>query len=153
MGCLSCGNCLVVVPQDRYVAVEKFGKFTAILQPGLNYAGLDLCGVCIAFRSVTTRISQLEVGVAAKSKDHTFVVVRVAVQMHVKEDCAYEAMYKLTDVSSQVESYVSNVVRSKVAQLSLDDVFAAKSELAGDIEGQLRERMDAFGYVIIKVLV
>eukprot|EP00439_Symbiodinium_sp_Y106_P028758 s4096_g3.t1 len=57
-GCLPCGNCFVVVPQDRFFALERFGKFDRTLAPGLSWAGFDLCGACVAFRSISSRVVQ-----------------------------------------------------------------------------------------------
>eukprot|EP00444_Apocalathium_aciculiferum_P043690 CAMPEP_0183533386 /NCGR_PEP_ID=MMETSP0371-20130417/26145_1 /TAXON_ID=268820 /ORGANISM="Peridinium aciculiferum, Strain PAER-2" /LENGTH=50 /DNA_ID=CAMNT_0025733605 /DNA_START=49 /DNA_END=198 /DNA_ORIENTATION=+ len=43
-GCLPFTNSLVIVPQDRYVAVENFGKYHAAVKPGLHFSGIDCCG-------------------------------------------------------------------------------------------------------------
>ncbi|OLP78090.1 Protein OSCP1 [Symbiodinium microadriaticum] len=76
-GCLPCTNCLVTVPQDKYFAVEKFGKFSHMLKPGLATVGCDLCGCCIGFRSITSRTEQNMVNVSTKTKDNVFVHVQL----------------------------------------------------------------------------
>eukprot|EP00409_Alexandrium_fundyense_P003912 CAMPEP_0185902106 /NCGR_PEP_ID=MMETSP0196C-20130402/1402_1 /TAXON_ID=2932 /ORGANISM="Alexandrium fundyense, Strain CCMP1719" /LENGTH=128 /DNA_ID=CAMNT_0028620889 /DNA_START=86 /DNA_END=468 /DNA_ORIENTATION=+ len=120
-GCLPCCNCCATVPQDKFYALEKFGKFDAILRPGLAFAGVDCCGVCINFRSITSRVEQNVVTVQTKTKDNVFVTARVAVQQSVVPDKVEDAMYKLTDVHQQIDSYVSDVVRSQLPTMLLDE--------------------------------
>merc|ERR1712187_1083550 len=82
-GCIPCTNCCVTVPQDKYFAVEKFGKYSHMLAPGLAVAGCDVCGCCIQFRSISSRVSQNDIIVQTKTKDNVFVVAKVAVQQSV----------------------------------------------------------------------
>ena len=58
----------------RYYAVEKFGKFSHMLKPGLATVGLDCCGACVSFRSITSRTEQNMVSVSTKTKDARTVV-------------------------------------------------------------------------------
>lgn len=63
------------------------------------------------------------------------------------------AFYKLTDQSSQIRSYVYDVVRSTVPKLELDDVFTSKEEIAQDVKQQLTKSMESFGFAILQTLV
>ena len=49
--------------------MEKFGKFSHMLKPGLATVGLDCCGACVSFRSITSRTEQNMVSVSTKTKD------------------------------------------------------------------------------------
>merc|ERR1719210_1056300 len=117
-GLVPCCNCLVSVPQDKFYAVERFGMFDKILGPGLSCVGFDLCGICIGFRSITRRVEQNECLIETKTKDNVFVLVKVAVQQSVIPKQAESALYRLADVSAQVDSYVSDVVRSHLPKMS-----------------------------------
>mmetsp|Transcript_108136 Transcript_108136/g.323362 ORF Transcript_108136/g.323362 Transcript_108136/m.323362 type:complete len:299 (-) Transcript_108136:128-1024(-) len=152
-GCLPCCNCCVTVPQDRYYAVERFGKFDKVLLPGLAVAGVDCCSVCISFRSITSRVEQNNVVVQTKTKDNVFVTAKVAVQQSVMPNKVEEAMYKLSDVHQQIDSYVSDVVRSQVPSLTLDEAFEKKDDISNAIQGKLVAEMAAFGFQIHKALV
>jgi len=152
-GCLPCTNCCVTVPQDKYFAVEKFGKYDSMLAPGLAFAGVDCCGCCVTFRSITSRVDQLMVRVNTKTKDNVFVTAQVAVQQSVKPENVVDAMYKLSDVHAQIDSYVSDVVRSSVPHMPLDEAFEKKDDISNAVQQKLMVEMAAYGFQIHKALV
>jgi len=152
-GCLSCTNSLVAVPQDKYYAIERVGKFVGMLNPGLAWAGLDCLGCCISFRSITSRVTQVEIHVKTKTKEHVFVTLRIAVQMTVHPYHVMEAMYKLSNVRQQVESFVSDVVRSELPKMTLTEVFERKDQISDAVHRHLHGEMRDYGYSIIRALV
>jgi len=152
-GCLPCTNCCVTVPQDKWFAVEKFGKFDKMLSPGLAVVGCDCMGCCVSFRSITSRVEQNICVVHTKTKDNVFVAVKVAVQQCVMADHVEDAIYKLTDVHAQIDSYVSDVVRSHVPKMTLDEAFEKKDEISDAVQEQLQKNMQVYGFQIHKALV
>jgi len=152
-GCLPCTNCFVTVPQDKYFAVELFGRYNKMLNAGLHFTGADCCGCCINFRSITSRVEQNTVLVQTKTKDNVFVSVKVAVQQSVKPERTVDAMYKLANVHAQIESYVSDVVRSCVPHMSLDEAFEKKDDVSVAVQQKLVEEMSEYGFQIHKALV
>lgn len=144
---------MVTVPQDEFVAVEKFGKYSSILLPGLAFAGCDCCGACISMRSITSRVEQLTCTINTKTKDNVFVTATVAVQHSVIADSAKDAIYKLANVDQQIDSYVSDVVRSQVPKMTLDETFEKKDEVSDACLDQLHKNMLVYGFEIHKALV
>jgi len=88
-----------------------------------------------------------------KTKDNVFVKVCVAVQVEVLADKAYEAIYKLTNPSTQIDSYVSDVIRGQVPAMKLDDLFESKDEIALAVKDRLTKCMGEYGYTIHQALV
>eukprot|EP00929_Paragymnodinium_shiwhaense_P014493 TRINITY_DN122401_c0_g1_i1.p1 TRINITY_DN122401_c0_g1~~TRINITY_DN122401_c0_g1_i1.p1 ORF type:complete len:328 (+),score=65.38 TRINITY_DN122401_c0_g1_i1:84-986(+) len=152
-GCIPCTNCLVTVPQDKWFAVENFGAYSRVLRPGLSFAGFDLCGCCVSFRSMSSRVDQINCQVRTKTQDNVFVNVMVAVQHVVLPDNVEAAMYKLSDVDEQVKSYVADVIRSQVPKMSLDEAFEKKDDISDACCQQLQKNMSAYGFSIEKALV
>jgi len=152
-GVVPCANCCVAVPQDQYVAVENFGKFNKVLSAGLQFAGCDCCGVCISFRGISARVDQTFVKVVTKTKDNVFVTAQVAVQHRVKKDGVELAMYQLADMEGQIDSYVSDVVRSYLPVMLLDEAFEKKDDISDAVQKKLQEAMSSFGLEIRKALV
>jgi len=152
-GCLPCCNCLVTVPQDKWYAAEMFGSFKSLHGPGLSWVGCDVCGVCITLRSITSRVEQLLVMVPTKTQDNVFVEVVVAVQFSVNPQSANDAFYKLSDVGAQIDSYVSDVVRSQIPKMPLDDTFENKDRISVAVQEDLSSHMAGFGFQIHKALV
>merc|ERR1712232_913929 len=141
------------VPQDKWFAVERFGKYSQMLGPGLSFVGPDCCGCCISFRSITSRVEQIMCEIRTKTKDNVFVNVIVAVQQSVIPDLAENAMYKLSNVPAQIDSYGSDVVRSQLPQMTLDEAFEKKDDISNACLEQLSKNMREYGFEIHKALV
>merc|ERR1712136_167605 len=118
-----------------------------------GFAGLDVCGACVSFRAITSRVEQNRCSVQTKTKDNVFVTVKVAVQQSVVPERVEDAIYKLTNVHAQVDSYVSDVVRSHVPKMTLDEDFEKKDEISDAVQEQLAKNMAAYGFQIHKDLV
>mmetsp|Transcript_25181 Transcript_25181/g.65781 ORF Transcript_25181/g.65781 Transcript_25181/m.65781 type:complete len:311 (-) Transcript_25181:30-962(-) len=152
-GCIPCCNCCVTVPQDKIYAVEQFGSFQKVIGAGLNIVGFDLMGCCISFRSISKRVEQNDVFVETKTKDNVFVLVKVSVQQQVIPEQAESAIYKLANVSAQIDSYVSDVIRSAVPKMTLDEAFEEKDKISQGVNEALTKSMHEYGFQIIKALV
>jgi len=152
-GCLPCTNCCVTVPQDKIYAVEWFGSYSKVIGSGLHFVGFDCLSCCVSFRSITKRVEQNDVWVETKTKDNVFVAVKVSVQQAVLPDEAESAIYKLANVSAQIDAYVSDVVRSHLPKMNLDDAFENKDAISQAVQETLTKSMFEYGFQIIKALV
>lgn len=151
-GCCCC-NCCVAVPQDRYYAVESFGEYQRILNPGFSCVGFDCCGCCFTFRSISRRVEQNDCTIETKTKDNVFVKVKCAIQQSVIPDRAQDAIYRLDNVGAQVDSYVADVVRTHVPQMTLDEAFEHKDTIAEAVKKEIGKQMEHYGFEIHKALV
>lgn len=138
------------VEQQTVVIIERFGKYVRTSTAGLNFK-LPLIER-VAGR-VSLRIRQLDVRAETKTKDNVFVHVIVSVQYYVLPDRVYDAFYKLNDPSQQINAYVFDVVRARVPQINLDDLFEKKDEIAVAVKNELNETMTSFGFEILNALV
>ena len=141
---------IVIITQQRMGVVERLGKFNRILGPGLHFR-IPILERIAGKESI--RIRQLDVPVETKTQDNVFVNLGVSVQFLAISDKIFDAFYKLTDVNSQITSYVYDVVRAEVPKKTLDKVFETKDELAQTIKEELSDSMDDFGYSIVKSLI
>ncbi len=66
---------------------------------------------------------------------------------------AYDAYYRLTDPTHQIQSYVFDVIRSQVPKMTLDEVFASKADIAIEVQKRLNVVLHNYGYEIIDSLV
>jgi regulator of protease activity HflC (stomatin/prohibitin superfamily) len=141
---------LVIVEQQKMFVIQRFGKFSRILHPGLN---IKFPLVETVAGTVNLRIRQLDVRVETKTEDNVFVFVIVSVQYFVDPNGVYEAFYKLQNPEQQITSFVFDVVRARVPRLKLDDLFEKKDEIAIAVKDELTQVMNDFGYVILKALI
>ena len=139
-----------LVQQQTAALVHRFGKFTRIAEPGLNFKVPFMERVA---GRVNLRVRQLDVDVETKTEDNVFVKVIVSVQYFVLKEKIYDAFYKLDDPERQIRSFVFDVVRARVPKIKLDDVFEKKDEIATVVKQELAQVMDDFGYGIVKALV
>ena len=102
---------------------------------------------------LSLRIQQLDVLVETKTKDNVFVQVGVAVQYKVVTESAYDAWYRLTSPTSQIQAYVFDVIRSTVPRMELDQAFESKDDIAKAVYDQLQNVMKDYGYAIVNTLV
>jgi regulator of protease activity HflC (stomatin/prohibitin superfamily) len=114
------------VKQQTAAIVERFGKFKRIAGAGLNFK-IPLIDK-VAGR-ISLRVQQLDVKVETKTKDNVFVVVMVSVQYFVIPEKVVDAFYKLQNAEAQITSYVYDVVRARVPNIILDDVFETKDDI------------------------
>jgi len=146
-------SCFTCVANDELAAVESCGKFQGVRGGGCHFLGCAYLGCGYETRKISTRIQENAVRCETKTKDDVFVTIKVVVQQEVIKDRAYDAIYKLTNPHSQIESYVANVVRGEVPKMKLDDVFTQKEELAKACRQDVEEKMKEFGFMIHNVLV
>jgi regulator of protease activity HflC (stomatin/prohibitin superfamily) len=141
---------LFTVNQQTAAIVQRFGRFSRVAQPGLNFR-IPMIEM-IAGR-INLRVQQLDVKVETKTEDNVFVHVIVAVQYHVLPEKVYEAYYRLANANQQITAFVFDVVRARVPRIKLDDLFEKKDEIADAVKNELSHVMYDFGYGIVKALV
>lgn len=130
--------------------MEDLGQFKRLIGEGPS---------CILWplQSVTGRLSlrvqQLDVLCETKTKDNVFVQVGVAVQYRVVTEAAYDAWYRLTSPTSQIQAYVFDVIRSTIPRMELDQAFESKDDIAHAVLESLQQVMKDYGYSIVNTLV
>ncbi len=144
------GSTLFTVEQQQVAIIERFGKFLRLAQAGLHtrIPFIDR----IATR-MSLQVEQLTLKIETKTKDNVFVAIEVAIQYKIDSTHVKEAYYLLDDPSTQMEAFTSDVVRSKLPGMDLDTAYADVEEMALTIERTIRERMEEYGYRIVKALV
>lgn len=150
LGVISLPMLFFTVEQQKAAVIQRFGKFARIANPGLN---MKIPWIDWVAGKVSLRVQQLNVQVETKTQDNVFLHVMVSVQYFVQPEKVYEAFYKLQDHSTQITSFVFDVVRARVPQILLDDVFEKKDEIADAVQAELSQVMDDFGYGIVRALV
>jgi regulator of protease activity HflC (stomatin/prohibitin superfamily) len=142
---------IFVVRQQTFAVVERWGKFSRVASPGVNFK------IPIADRvagRVSIRVQELNVKIRTKTSDNVFVDLLIAVQYYVDgQGKVWDAFYKLTDPKQQMESWIFDNVRAKVPTMSLDSVFENKDEIAKEIEDSLGIRLGEYGYKLVRALV
>ncbi|MEI6886720.1 MAG: SPFH domain-containing protein [bacterium] len=150
IGIVILASSFFTVKQQTVAIVERFGKFVRVASSGLN---LKIPLIDNIRGYVSLRVQQLDVRAETKTLDNVFVHVVVSVQYYALPDKVYDAFYRLNDPSIQINSYVFDVIRSRVPKINLDDLFEKKDEIAFAVKNELNETMKNFGFEILNALV
>jgi len=142
--------CLICIRTQEVGIIEDLGQFRGLVEPGLHFLCYPYSNVA---GTLSLRIQQLDVTCETKTKDNVFVKVGVAVQYRVITESAYDAYYRLSDPTGQIQSYVFDVVRSTLPKIKLDEAFASKAEIASATKERLENVMKDYGYEIMNTLV
>lgn len=142
--------CLQCIPEKEVGVVEDLGQFKRLVGEGPSCIIWPLQSVV---GRLSLRVQQLDVLCETKTKDNVFVQVGVAVQYMVVTESAYDAWYRLTSPTSQIQSYVYDVIRSTVPRMELDEAFESKQDIAHAVLAQLQNVMKDYGYSIVNTLV
>jgi regulator of protease activity HflC (stomatin/prohibitin superfamily) len=142
---------IYVVRQQTFAVIERWGKFTRTVGPGIHLKVPIMDRVA---GRVSIRVQELNVSIKTKTNDNVFVDLLIAVQYFVDgEDKVWDAFYRLTNPQAQMESWIFDNVRAKVPGMILDSVFENKEEIAKEIEESLSARLSEYGYKLVRALV
>ncbi|EOY21722.1 SPFH/Band 7/PHB domain-containing membrane-associated protein family isoform 2 [Theobroma cacao] len=105
--------CCIQVDQSTVAIKERFGRFDDVLEPGCHclpwFLGSQLAG------HLSLRLQQLDVRCETKTKDNVFVNVVASIQYRALADKASDAFYKLSNTRTQIQAYVFDAARLRVA--------------------------------------
>ena len=134
----------------QVAVITRFGKFRRVADPGLNWKWPFIDNVA---GIISLRVNQITLTMETKTKDNVFVTIPISVQNRVRPEKVYDAFYKLSDPSEQIQAYVEQVILGHVPGMTLDEVFASQSGIAAAVKQELDADMAGFGYEIVNVLV
>ncbi len=139
---------------DEYTAavVQRFGKHLKISRPGLR---VKVPFIDRVVEHVDLSQKQQTSTVGVKSAKNEFLSLPVTVRYRVDPAKVYEAYYMVQakQIENIIESIVLNAVKSVASGMTMDEIFAATSQIKDQVEGQLSERFSPLGLIIEDVLV
>ena len=141
-----------VVKQQTMAVVERLGKFHVIQGPGFH---VKLPVIDVIAGAISMRTEQSEFTISAKTADNVSIGMKVAVQFRVDStpDGVYNAFYRLADPVDQMNAYIIDALRSAIPLYTLDEVYAAKDEIAQGVQQTVAAGMREYGYVIQNTLI
>jgi regulator of protease activity HflC (stomatin/prohibitin superfamily) len=175
LGCVS-------VEESSVIALERFGKFETLLDPGLHFfnpvvyqtrapLSLRLQSTSFKIETITKESLSVLINVGVQYLiDNTEELQSVVVDVHDDGDddrqlvkgggCAltrhqklYKAIYSVTDPKRQIEQHIDSYFRSFAAKHTLAELLLSQTSLSGEILEKLNTEMNPFGYTIYRCLV
>lgn len=135
-----------IVPQSEKHVVERFGRLTSVLGPGINF-------IVPFLDRVAHRISILERQLPtahqdAITTDNVLVKVETSVFYRITEP--EKTVYRIRDVDAAIATTVAGIVRSEIGKMELDAVQSNRNELTTNIREQVRAMVDDWGIEVTR---
>ncbi|MEI7997361.1 MAG: SPFH domain-containing protein, partial [Methylococcaceae bacterium] len=143
-------SCIRIVQQQTVKVVETFGKYSRVLNPGLNFIFVPFQSIA---GSVDLRITEVRSEVNIKTVDNVFVELPVNIQLRIDVNRVSEAFYKLAEPHKQISTWVLNTIRSISSNMTLEDMFQDRDQIVGQVTEQLAEKLAGYGYILEAVLI
>lgn len=141
-------NCFFVVSGNNLAVIERFGKFSSVKKPGLNF---KLPFIDTIKTHVTRGVWPINVEVETKTKDNVFVNISIITQCIFDENKIFEAVYLIPYES--LLSYIEDKVRAIVPNYTLDELFQQKNEVAIALKNDLSDIFKKYGVLILASLI
>ena len=136
----------MMVPQAEEWMVERFGKFSHIAQPGLNFAipFVDSVAYKRSLKETTIPIHPQ----TAITKDNVHVRLDGAVYTRVHD--AYKASYGIESPEDMISVLAQSAMRKEVGNLELDQLFLEREKLNNNVAHALDEASHPWGIRVFR---
>eukprot|EP00607_Mallomonas_marina_P010301 CAMPEP_0182418006 /NCGR_PEP_ID=MMETSP1167-20130531/2455_1 /TAXON_ID=2988 /ORGANISM="Mallomonas Sp, Strain CCMP3275" /LENGTH=284 /DNA_ID=CAMNT_0024591945 /DNA_START=89 /DNA_END=943 /DNA_ORIENTATION=+ len=142
--------CFTIVNTSEVAIIERLGKFSRAEEAGCKFL---LCPLEYVDGKTSLRVQQLNVECETKTKDNVFVQTKVSVQFQPIKEKIYQSYYLLANPEAQMRSYVFDVIRSALPQLTLDQAFESKDDISRSLKSHLEVVFSGYGFTILQALV
>jgi regulator of protease activity HflC (stomatin/prohibitin superfamily) len=129
--------------------VTRFGRFHRVVGSGPHWKlPMDRLAAI-----VDLRVSQMNLKMATRTKDGVIITVPILIETRVNPEMVYEAWVQLPDPGPHVRAEAERVVMGRLRSLTLDELFASQTGIAGTLKRALEENLNPLGYVVVRVQV
>jgi regulator of protease activity HflC (stomatin/prohibitin superfamily) len=129
--------------------VTRFGRFRRISGPGAHWRlPIDRLAA-----KVNLRASKMELKMATRTKDGVVITIPIAIETRVNPDMVYEAWSNLPEPGPFVRGLAEQLVLGRLRSMTLDELFASQTGIAGTLRRALDESLKPIGYEVVRVLV
>ena len=126
---------LVRVKEKQAVIIERFGKFTKELKPGLRYL-FPFIDTIAYIHSLKEEVYQIS-SQAAITKDNVEITIDGVLYLIIRD--AQKASYGIGNPIDAMQQLAQTTMRSELGKLKLDDTFKGREELNHAIVSAINE--------------
>ncbi|MFE3838008.1 SPFH domain-containing protein [Pseudogemmobacter sonorensis] len=135
-----------IVPQSEKHVVERFGRLTKVLGPGINF-------VVPFLDRIAHKVSVLERQLPTASQDAITtdnVLVKVETSVFYRVTEPEKTVYRIRDIDAAIATTVAGIVRSEIGKLELDQVQSNRSQLIERVREQVAMMVDDWGVEVTR---
>ncbi|WP_323796139.1 SPFH domain-containing protein [Nisaea sp.] len=135
-----------IVPQSEIFVLERFGKFTRALKPGLNFIVPFLDAVAHRVSVLERQLEAWDISVI--TKDNVEVELETTVFYRVLD--ASRSVYRIRNVDRAIHTAATSIVRSAAGKLELDELQSSRESMNSEIEKNLQNAAEVWGIEITR---
>ena len=140
-------SCVRIVPQGRSYIVERLGRYTATLTPGLNF----IFPVIDSIRSKVSRQEQV-VDVPKQSvitKDNSSVHADAVLFFQVIDPV--KAIYEVTDLGVAIQTLAMTTLRTVMGSMDLDELLSQRDAINTALLRAVDEATNSWGVRVTRI--
>ena len=135
-----------IVPQSLRYTVERFGRFTRTLDPGLAFIVPFLDRVAHRVSILERQLEQFSISVI--TRDNVEIDLVSTVFFRITDPG--RTMYRIADIEGAIYTTATSVVRSAAGKLELDDIQSSRDNMNREIADALRSAAEEWGVEVTR---
>ncbi len=133
-----------IVPQGEEWVVERLGKYSTTLLPGLHLLVpfIDI----VAYKIVTKELIQQTREQEVITKDNAVVIISAVVFYRVSEPS--KASYSISDFESAVGNMTTTTLRAVIGGMTLNESLSQRDQIKAQVAAKIRDSLSGWGLTL-----
>ena len=135
-----------IVPQSKVFVIERFGKFTRILESGLSIIIPFVDRVAFRVDILERQLPPFKMSVI--TEDNVEVELVSTVFFRVLD--AAKSVYRIRNIDLAIENTAISIIRSAAGKLELDDLQSSREAMNQEIAARLTKAAEVWGVEVTR---
>ena len=135
-----------IVPQSKVFVIERFGKFTRILESGLSIIVPFVDRVAFKVDILERQLPPFKMSVITEAN----VEVELVSTVFFRVLDAAKSVYRIRNIDLAIENTAISIIRSAAGKLELDDLQSSREAMNQEIAARLTKAAEVWGVEVTR---